>query len=65
MVHRPAYDDWTFPKGKADGDELDEDTALREVEEETGLRVHARPRAHHDALRRPPRPPEAGPLVLA
>jgi 8-oxo-dGTP diphosphatase len=36
MVHRPGYDDWTFPKGKADGDELDEDTALREVEEETG-----------------------------
>jgi 8-oxo-dGTP diphosphatase len=37
MVHRPTYDDWTFPKGKADGDELDEDTALREVEEETGF----------------------------
>ncbi|HEY3834746.1 MAG TPA: NUDIX hydrolase [Acidimicrobiia bacterium] len=37
MVHRPSYDDWTFPKGKADGDELDEDTALREVEEETGF----------------------------
>ena len=36
LVHRAHYDDWTFPKGKADGDELDEDTALREVEEETG-----------------------------
>ncbi len=36
LVHRPGYDDWSFPKGKADGDELDEDTALREVEEETG-----------------------------
>ncbi len=37
LVHRPQYDDWTFPKGKAHGDEPDEDCALREVEEETGL----------------------------
>jgi 8-oxo-dGTP pyrophosphatase MutT (NUDIX family) len=38
LVHRPAYDDWTFPKGKlAQGEEEDEG-ALREVEEETGLR---------------------------
>jgi 8-oxo-dGTP pyrophosphatase MutT (NUDIX family) len=38
LVHRPKYDDWTFPKGKADPDESDEDCALREVEEETGFR---------------------------
>jgi 8-oxo-dGTP diphosphatase len=38
LVHRPKYDDWSFPKGKADPGEKDEDTALREVEEETGLR---------------------------
>jgi 8-oxo-dGTP diphosphatase len=38
LVHRPAYDDWTFPKGKADSGETDEACALREVEEETGLR---------------------------
>jgi 8-oxo-dGTP pyrophosphatase MutT (NUDIX family) len=38
LVHRPAYDDWTFPKGKADKDESDEECALREVAEETGLR---------------------------
>jgi len=38
LVHRPQYDDWTFPKGKADDGELDEDCALREVIEETGLR---------------------------
>jgi 8-oxo-dGTP diphosphatase len=38
LVHRPRYDDWTFPKGKAEDGETDEETALREVEEETGLR---------------------------
>jgi 8-oxo-dGTP pyrophosphatase MutT (NUDIX family) len=37
LVHRPRYDDWTFPKGKAALGETDEDCALREVEEETGL----------------------------
>jgi 8-oxo-dGTP diphosphatase len=38
LVHRPEYDDWTLPKGKAEQGESDEDCALREVEEETGLR---------------------------
>ena len=38
LVHRPKYDDWTFPKGKCDDGEPDETCALREVEEETGLR---------------------------
>ena len=37
LVHRPAYDDWTFPKGKAAPGETDGETAVREVEEETGL----------------------------
>ena len=37
MVHRPRYDDWSLPKGKLDPGERDEDAALREVEEETGL----------------------------
>jgi len=37
LVHRPRYDDWTFPKGKAEDGESDEKCALREVEEETGL----------------------------
>jgi 8-oxo-dGTP diphosphatase len=38
LVHRPKYDDWTFPKGKLERGETWEDAALREVEEETGLR---------------------------
>ena len=38
LVHRPKYGDWTLPKGKAKSGESDEDCALREVEEETGLR---------------------------
>ena len=38
LVHRPAYDDWTFPKGKPFRRESDEACAVREVEEETGLR---------------------------
>ena len=38
LVHRPAYDDWTFPKGKLKPGERDEEAALREVHEETGLR---------------------------
>ena len=38
IVHRPKYDDWTLPKGKTEPGESDEECALREVEEETGLR---------------------------
>ena len=38
VVHRPRYDDWTFPKGKRERGETDEECALREVLEETGLR---------------------------
>ncbi len=38
VVHRPAYDDWSFPKGKLEAGEREEDAATREVEEETGLR---------------------------
>jgi 8-oxo-dGTP diphosphatase len=36
VVHRPRYDDWSLPKGKAEPGEADEETARREVEEETG-----------------------------
>ncbi len=39
MVHRPRYDDWSFPKGKVDGTEIYPVTAVRECDEETGFRV--------------------------
>jgi len=38
LVHRPQYDDWTFPKGKLDRGETVEEAAVREVREETGLK---------------------------
>lgn len=41
LVHRPKYDDWSFPKGKLEEGESWEDGAVREVEEETGLRCDA------------------------
>lgn len=39
LVHRPRYDDWSFPKGKLDRGEHVTVAAVREVEEETGLHV--------------------------
>jgi len=37
VVHRPAYDDWSLPKGKLDDDEPEWVAAVREVQEETSL----------------------------
>ena len=37
LVHRPKYRDWTFPKGKLEPGETDEQAAHREVFEETGF----------------------------
>jgi len=39
LVHRPRYDDWSFPKGKLDPGELAPVAAVREVAEETGVHV--------------------------
>jgi 8-oxo-dGTP diphosphatase len=39
VIHRPKYDDWSFPKGKLDPEESFFDGAVREVLEETGYRV--------------------------
>lgn len=37
LVHRPRYDDWSFPKGKLHDGESFLEAARREVREETGL----------------------------
>ena len=39
LVHRPKYDDWSFPKGKQDPGEHVTMTAVREVLEETGVEI--------------------------
>lgn len=39
VIHRPKYEDWSLPKGKLDEGEDFEQAALREVEEETGMRA--------------------------
>lgn len=39
VIHRPRYDDWSFPKGKLAPGESDLQGAVREVLEETGFRV--------------------------
>ena len=38
LVHRPRYDDWTFPKGKLEQGESLVECARREVREEAGVR---------------------------
>ena len=38
LIHRPKYDDWSLPKGKLDPGESFKEAAIREVEEETGIR---------------------------
>jgi len=39
LVHRPRYDDWSFPKGKVEPGESVRTCAVREVAEETGARI--------------------------
>ncbi len=39
VVHRPRYDDWSFPKGKLDKGESWRACAVREAAEETGAHI--------------------------
>ena len=39
LIHRPKYNDWSWPKGKVDPGETLPETAVREVKEETGLDI--------------------------
>ena len=39
VVHRPKYDDWSWPKGKLDPNESHRHAAVREIGEETGMAV--------------------------
>lgn len=39
IIHRPNYDDWSWPKGKQDPGESLAETAIREIREEVGLQV--------------------------
>jgi 8-oxo-dGTP pyrophosphatase MutT (NUDIX family) len=50
VVHRVRHADWSLPKGKLDPGEAAEQAAVREVEEETGVRVELGeelPEAHY------------------
>lgn len=38
LIHRPDYNDWSFPKGKQEADEEPIDGAIREILEETGYK---------------------------
>lgn len=56
LVHRPRHEDWSFPKGKLERGETWADAALREVEEETGLRCELGDelgRTHYDVAEGP------------
>jgi 8-oxo-(d)GTP phosphatase len=58
LVHRPRYDDWSFPKGKLQPGEHRLLAAVREVEEETGRRAvlgRPLPTARYDSRGRPKR----------
>jgi len=44
LIHRGRYDDWSWPKGKLDKGESISETAVREIKEETGLKVSLGPK---------------------
>jgi 8-oxo-dGTP pyrophosphatase MutT (NUDIX family) len=43
VIHRTKHDDWGFPKGKLEPGEDEAAAAMREVEEEVGLRIRLGP----------------------
>ena len=57
LVHRPRHRDWTFPKGKAEAGESDEQAAARELEEEARVSARLGPELgrtrYRDSRRRP------------
>jgi len=68
LIHRPRYDDWSLPKGKAKRGEHLLVTALREVEEETGFTPRLGPflaRFRYSPSRRAGRSSSAGKDVVA
>jgi 8-oxo-dGTP diphosphatase len=58
LVHRPAYDDWAFPKGKLHPGETEAQAALREVQEETSLWCRLGREVGTSAYRDPKRRPK-------
>lgn len=44
LIHRGRYDDWSWPKGKLDKGEGLSEAAVREIKEETGIKVSLGPK---------------------
>jgi 8-oxo-dGTP pyrophosphatase MutT (NUDIX family) len=66
LVHRPAHEDWSFPKGKLEQGETLEIAALREVREETGMACRlVRFIGHTDYIDRKGRPKAVAYWVMA
>jgi 8-oxo-dGTP pyrophosphatase MutT (NUDIX family) len=66
VVHRPAHQDWSFPKGKLEQGETFEEAALREVREETGMACRlVRFIGHTEYLDRKGRPKAVAYWVMA
>jgi 8-oxo-dGTP pyrophosphatase MutT (NUDIX family) len=58
LVHRPAYDHWSFPKGKLHPDETEAQAALAEVQEETQLWCRLGREVETNSYRDPKRRPK-------
>ena len=43
LIHRGRYDDWSWPKGKLDKGEGISEAAVREIKEETGIKISLGP----------------------